>query len=120
MRLHPSNGSRKPLGVLPRALVLPLVLAAVAAPAATAASAPSSAGGLSERDRLADRRFVTIGQRAEPSGLVRLTCPVGLLHVNVGPMLADFMVLHPKVHVHLEASNRRVDLVYMESDEKKR
>lgn len=49
--------------------------------------------------------------RAEPSGVVRLTCPVGLLHVNVGPMLADFMVLHPKVHVHLEASNRRVDLV---------
>jgi len=49
--------------------------------------------------------------RAEPSGVVRITCPITLLHVHVGAMLAEFMATHPKVQVHLEATNRRVDLV---------
>ncbi|MCS5873820.1 LysR family transcriptional regulator [Klebsiella pneumoniae subsp. pneumoniae] len=29
--------------------------------------------------------------RAEPRGSVRITCPVTLLHVHIGPMLARFM-----------------------------
>lgn len=33
--------------------------------------------------------------QAEPRGIVRLTCPVTLLHVHVGPMLARFMVRYP-------------------------
>ncbi len=49
--------------------------------------------------------------RAEPRGVIRITCPVALLHVHVGLMLADFMALYPQVIVHLEATNRRVDLV---------
>ncbi|MBP0619195.1 LysR family transcriptional regulator [Cupriavidus consociatus] len=49
--------------------------------------------------------------RAEPSGLVRMTCPVALLHTRVGEMIADFMAANPKVTVHLEATNRRVDVV---------
>lgn len=49
--------------------------------------------------------------RAEPRGVVRLSCPVALLHADVGAMLADFMALHPHVTVHLEATNRRIDLV---------
>lgn len=49
--------------------------------------------------------------RAEPRGVVRLSCPIALLHAHVGQMLADFMALYPKVSVHLEATNRRVDLV---------
>ena len=49
--------------------------------------------------------------RAEPCGNVRITCPVTLLSVNVGPMLADFMVQYPRVDIHLEATDRRVDLV---------
>lgn len=49
--------------------------------------------------------------RAEPSGLVRMTCPVALLHARVGPMVAEFMAANPKVTVHLEATNRRVDVV---------
>jgi DNA-binding transcriptional LysR family regulator len=48
---------------------------------------------------------------AEPRGLIRLTCPVALLHVHVGAMLADFMALYPQVKVHLEATNRRVDVM---------
>jgi DNA-binding transcriptional LysR family regulator len=49
--------------------------------------------------------------RSEPSGIVRLTCPVAFLHVRVSAMLAAFMVQHPKVVIHLEATNRRVDLI---------
>ncbi|GAB3470475.1 LysR family transcriptional regulator [Massilia terrae] len=49
--------------------------------------------------------------RAEPSGLVRMTCPVALLHARIGQMVADFMVKHPKVILHLEASNRSVDVI---------
>jgi DNA-binding transcriptional LysR family regulator len=49
--------------------------------------------------------------RSEPRGVVRMTCPVALLDAIVAPMLADFMVEHPRVEVHLEATNRRVDVV---------
>ncbi|HBS7945014.1 TPA: LysR family transcriptional regulator [Klebsiella pneumoniae] len=49
--------------------------------------------------------------RAEPRGSVRITCPVTLLHVHIGPMLARFMARYPWVTLHLEATNRRVDVV---------
>ncbi|MGA9422967.1 MAG: LysR family transcriptional regulator [Rhodanobacteraceae bacterium] len=49
--------------------------------------------------------------RSEPRGIVRVACPVTLLHADVGPMIADFMVTNPGVFVHLEATNRRVDLI---------
>jgi len=49
--------------------------------------------------------------RSEPTGIVRLTCPVALLHARVTVMLAGFMACHPQVVVHLEATNRRVDLI---------
>lgn len=49
--------------------------------------------------------------RAEPRGVVRMTCPIALLHVHVGGMLADFMEHYPKITVYLEATNRRVDVV---------
>ncbi|MBK7150586.1 MAG: LysR family transcriptional regulator [Sandaracinaceae bacterium] len=48
---------------------------------------------------------------AEPSGVIRVSCPVTLLHARVDRMLAQFMALHPKVSVHLEATNRRVDVI---------
>ena len=49
--------------------------------------------------------------RSEPRGVVRLSCPVALLDASVGDMLADFMALFPHVIVHLEATNREVDVV---------
>lgn len=48
---------------------------------------------------------------AEPCGTIKLTCPVALLHVHIGHVIADFMLEYPKVQVHLEATNRRVDLL---------
>ncbi|SHG13884.1 DNA-binding transcriptional regulator, LysR family [Microbulbifer donghaiensis] len=47
--------------------------------------------------------------RAEPQGLLRVSCPVALLHSLVGEMLAEFLAMYPRVNLHLEATNRRVD-----------
>lgn len=52
-----------------------------------------------------------IATHAEPCGTVRLSCPITLLHVHVSRMLAEFMTRYPKVTVHLEATNRMVDMV---------
>jgi len=49
--------------------------------------------------------------RTEPCGTVRMTCPVALLDSLVAPMLSDFMVRYPRVELHLEATNRRVDVI---------
>ncbi len=49
--------------------------------------------------------------RAEPRGVIRLSCPVALLQVNVACMIADFMTLYPQVIVQVDATNRRVDPV---------
>lgn len=49
--------------------------------------------------------------QSEPRGVVRMSCPVTLLDTTVGPMLADFLRLHPQVELHVDATNRRVDVV---------
>lgn len=49
--------------------------------------------------------------QSEPSGMIKLSCPIGLLNFHVGEMLADFMQMYPKVTVHLDATNRRVDVL---------
>lgn len=49
--------------------------------------------------------------RSAPRGIVRMTCPVALLHARVAAMLAEFMGACPDVVVELEATNRRVDPV---------
>ncbi|KFG95901.1 LysR family transcriptional regulator [Burkholderia paludis] len=47
----------------------------------------------------------------EPRGIVRVSCPIALLDALVGTMIAAFMVACPRVEIHLEATNRRVDVV---------
>lgn len=49
--------------------------------------------------------------QAEPRGIVRLTCPVALLESRVAGMLADYLVAYPLVELHLDATDRRVDVV---------
>jgi len=48
---------------------------------------------------------------AEPCGIVRMTCPVALLDARIADMLAAFMAANPRVEIHLEETNRRVDVV---------
>lgn len=49
--------------------------------------------------------------RAEPRGVVNLSCPTALLNFWVGPMLARFMVQYPLVELHVQSTNRQVDLI---------
>ncbi|ANQ29354.1 LysR family transcriptional regulator [Vibrio natriegens] len=49
--------------------------------------------------------------RKEPQGSIKMTCPVGLLKFHVGSILAEFMATYSKVELHLEATNRIVDVI---------
>jgi DNA-binding transcriptional LysR family regulator len=53
-----------------------------------------------------------IGQTlSAPQGVVRVSCPTGLLHGAVAAILAQYLATHPQVDIALEATNRRVDVV---------
>ncbi len=49
--------------------------------------------------------------RAEPQGRIKLSSPSALVYFQVGDMLARFMAAHPRVAVHLDSTNRRVDVI---------
>ncbi len=49
--------------------------------------------------------------RSAPQGLVRISCPVGLLQSDIGAILARCLADNPLVRINLEATNRRVDVV---------
>ncbi|WP_340116303.1 LysR substrate-binding domain-containing protein [Pelagibius sp. 7325] len=49
--------------------------------------------------------------RAEPRGVVRMSCPTALLSFQFGELVARFMMQYPGVEVHLESTNRRVDVI---------
>ena len=46
-----------------------------------------------------------------PQGLIRVTCPVGLLSSDIGPIIARFLADNPAVRISLDATNRRVDII---------
>jgi DNA-binding transcriptional LysR family regulator len=48
---------------------------------------------------------------SSPRGVVRVSCPTGLLQGGVADMLARYLTAHPQVRIALEATNRRVDVV---------
>lgn len=48
---------------------------------------------------------------SEPCGIVRMSCPVALLDARIADMVAAFMVAYPRVQIHLEETNRRVDVL---------
>lgn len=56
-------------------------------------------------------REVMERERSEPEGIVRMSCPTALLGYRVAELVAQFMVEYPNVSVHLEATNRRVDVL---------
>src|SRR5260370_2593998 len=48
---------------------------------------------------------------ASPQGLVRISCPTGLLPGGLAGILASFLGQHPQVRITLDATSRRVDVV---------
>jgi DNA-binding transcriptional LysR family regulator len=49
-------------------------------------------------------------RRAEPQGLVRVSCPLGIDRV-LAATLPEFLDRHPKLRVQVIVSNRRIDLI---------
>ena len=49
--------------------------------------------------------------QTEPSGTVRLSCPVVLAQSYLAPILPEFLDRHSKVKVVIEATNRTTDLI---------
>lgn len=49
--------------------------------------------------------------RAEPCGTLKVSCPIALLDMHVADMLVDYQRRHPRVELHLDATNRQVDLI---------
>jgi DNA-binding transcriptional LysR family regulator len=49
--------------------------------------------------------------QTEPRGVIRVVCPVTLAQTVVGPILPEYQAAHPHVHVHMQVSNRVIDLV---------
>jgi DNA-binding transcriptional LysR family regulator len=50
-------------------------------------------------------------QRAEPVGLVRMSCPTGLAQFVLAKILPEFLARYPKVRLQVLATNRAIDLV---------
>lgn len=48
---------------------------------------------------------------SSPRGVVRISCPTGLLQAGVADILGRYLNAHPQVRIALEATNRRVDVV---------
>jgi DNA-binding transcriptional LysR family regulator len=48
---------------------------------------------------------------ASPRGVVRVSCPTGLLQGGVAILFARYLSQHPQVRIALEATNRKVDLI---------
>ncbi|HEY0197764.1 MAG TPA: LysR substrate-binding domain-containing protein [Rhodanobacter sp.] len=49
--------------------------------------------------------------RAEPRGVVRLSCPVSLAQTVLAYLIPDFLAQYPKMQVRLLSSDRRVDVI---------
>jgi len=49
--------------------------------------------------------------QTEPSGLVRISCPVTIVHSGLAQLMPVFMARYPAVRIDLRAINRPVDLI---------
>lgn len=49
--------------------------------------------------------------QSAPRGVVRLACPTALLDYHLGDALGRFMAQCPEVQLHVESTNRRVDVI---------
>jgi DNA-binding transcriptional LysR family regulator len=48
---------------------------------------------------------------SEPTGTVRLSCPLSMAHYYVARLIGEFMQQHPKVRVEFDATDRVVNLI---------
>lgn len=48
---------------------------------------------------------------AKPSGRLRVSCPIGVAHLFLAPLLPRFVLEHADVRLELDLTNRRVDVI---------
>ncbi|ACE94843.1 putative transcriptional regulator protein, LysR family (plasmid) [Rhizobium etli CIAT 652] len=46
-----------------------------------------------------------------PSGRLKVSCPIGVAHIYLAPVLGKFLKAHPAVRFELDLTNRRVDVI---------
>jgi DNA-binding transcriptional LysR family regulator len=63
------------------------------------------------REEAEAARLVVAEHTGEPSGLLRVSCPVAIAQVQLAAVLPAFLARYPKVRMQLMVSNRRVDLI---------
>jgi DNA-binding transcriptional LysR family regulator len=49
--------------------------------------------------------------QAEPRGTVRVSCPVTIAQSVIAPILPRFLATHPDVRMHIDVTNRAVDVI---------
>jgi len=49
--------------------------------------------------------------RASPQGVVRISCPLGVLQMGARAILSQYLADNPSVRIMLDATNRRVDVI---------
>lgn len=51
------------------------------------------------------------GRVSEPQGLLRISVPIGFSMSCLRPILADFLLLYPKIELDIELDDRKVDMI---------
>ncbi|OWV82413.1 LysR family transcriptional regulator [Rhizobium sp. R634] len=46
-----------------------------------------------------------------PSGRLKVSCPIGVAHIFLAPVLGKFLKAHPAIQFELDLTNRRVDVI---------
>ncbi len=49
--------------------------------------------------------------RSKPQGVIRISCPIGMLEFGVSRILVEYLARYPDVRLIMDATNRRVDVV---------
>jgi DNA-binding transcriptional LysR family regulator len=62
-------------------------------------------------DEIEATKAMIEGHRAQPQGMLRVSCPVTISQYWFSPLLPAFLARYPQVQVVLETTNRRVDLI---------
>lgn len=66
---------------------------------------------LAVRDEAEAAAAAVASIQAQPRGLIRVSCPVTLAQTLLGPVLPQFLGAFPAVQVHLQVTNRAVDVI---------
>lgn len=59
---------------------------------------------------------VLLKQKSEPLGLVKISCPSVMMRYQIRKLLNGFLQQYPQVHIEMELTSRRVDVLHDDID----